>query len=429
MRRVLGWIIVAGIVIAAAWWLMGLPGLVSAKIGDTSLSAPTPVFVLAALALFLVLYVIARLIGGLLRTPQRLRQRRERLQRRNGDAAVTRTLIALAGGDADAAQREAGSSRKLLGDTPQTLLLAAYAGRLAGRDGDADDAFQALAGRTDSAFLGLRGQLQQAIAAEDWPKATDLARRAELANPGAPWLRAERVQLAIRAGSWKEALTLSEPSGPVAALATAASGQESNGSEARRLAKQAWDADPTLAPAAIAYARQLRASGKEARAQEILRSTWSLAPQPDVADYALASAADDLARMRLAETIARVSALDPESSFLLARTALAAGLTGEAQRHALTARELGMNQRRLWLLQAEIAGRMDDAPAQNEALRHAASADPDPVWRCAQCGTAHDQWRPVCDACQTPGRIAWTSGMHASPAALSLPLQSDGVLS
>ncbi len=434
MRRIIGWIVVAAAVIAGAWWLMGLPGRVSAQINDTAFAAPTPVFILIVLALFAVLYTAIRLIAAALHLPGCLRRRGEQSRRRNGDTAVTRTLVALASGDGAAAQREADRSRKLLGDTPQTLLLAAYAGRLSGKTADADAAFQLLAERKDAAFLGYRGLLQKAVADKDWSGAADLARRAEQANPGAPWIREERAQLAIHAGSWREALALSGSSGPIAALATAAAEDEPNRAEARKLAKRAWDTDPALAPAALAYARQLRAAGKEGRAQEVLRGTWARAPHPDIARFALASARDDLTRTRQAEALAKAAPRHFESSFLLARVALDAGLPGEAQRYAEQAREQGMNQRRLWLLQAEIAGQTADVATLGDALRHAANAEPDPVWRCAQCGTAHAAWRPVCDACGTPGRIAWaTDAQEGQVARLghtpeAHTPQSDGVL-
>jgi HemY protein len=104
----------------------------------------------------------------------------------------------------------------------------------------------------------------------------------------------------------------------------------------------------------------------------------------------------------------------PESHLLLARLSLAAGLTGEARRHADAARHAGMNQKRLWLLIADLeAAEHGDT---EDALRHAAMADADPVWRCDTCGAVHASWLPSCPACHTPGRIRW-----GEPARLALP--------
>ena len=407
MRRVLSFLVVAAVIIGFAWWLVGLPGSVSAQIGETTFGAPTSVALLAAIVLFLALYALVRLLAMLVRMPSRTARMRAARDRRRGETALTRTLLALAGGDGEAARREAQRSRSLLGDTPQTLLLAAYAGRQAGQQEEAEAAFRSLADHKDAAFLGLRGLMQQAMGRGDWDEANRLARRAEAANPGVPWLRAERSRLAIRAGSWREALSLAAPGDPVAAIGTAAADAETDAGEARRLAKRAWEADQGFAPAALAYARRLREGGKESRAQEVLRTSWVRAPHPDLADAALETAGDDLTRTRRAEALAAAAAGNPESEILLARVALSVGLLGEAQRHADAARDAGVNQRRVWLLLAEIAERAGNQVGQSDALRRAAAADPDPGWQCDQCGTGHAAWSPTCRHCGATGRIAW----------------------
>ena len=107
----------------------------------------------------------------------------------------------------------------------------------------------------------------------------------------------------------------------------------------------------------------------------------------------------------------------------VARIALEAGLTGEARHQAEAAQAAGLNQRRLWLLLAEIeeeergdteAGRM----VQRDALRRAASADPDPGWTCSVCHTAHPVWQAACPACATPGSLRWGG---SGPVVASVP--------
>ena len=341
-------------------------------------------------------------------------------RRRTGDVALTRTLLALAAGETGDARREASRARRLLGDTPATLLLAAEAGRIAGRDDEAETAFRALADRRDAAFLGLRGLLRQAIEREDWAEATALARQAEAVEPGAAWLRRERFRLAVRAGEWSDALALADADAPKAALATAAAEAESDAGRALRLAKQAWKADPSLSPAALAYATRLRAAGRERRALVVIRHSWAIAPHPDLADFALAPVSDNLQRTQAAQRLTEANPDHAESRLLLARTALEAGLTGEARRHAEAAAATGLNQRRLWLLLAEIAeaeggdsetGRL----AQRDALRRAAAADPDPTWQCDACHTAHASWHPNCPDCFTVGSLRWRTDRVEMP--------------
>jgi HemY protein len=420
MHRVLLACLIGVFVLALAWALASIPGRVSAEIGELTFETRTPVVALGLLLVFAVLYAALRMLGGLIRLPRTLRRRQSVRRRRAGDAAVTRTLLALAAGESAEARREASRARRMLGDTPATLLLAAEAGRIAGRADEAAIAFRSLSERDDAAFLGLRGLLRQAIERGDWAEAAALARKAEGVQPGAAWLRHERGRLAVRAGEWADALALADADAPRAALATAAADAEPDAGRATRLAKEAWQDDPSLAPAALAYATRLRAARRENRALVVIRHSWSISPQPDLAEFALAPISDKLQRMQAAQRLAGVNPEHAESRLLLARTALEAGLTGEARRYAEAANASGLNQRRLWLLLAEIeeaergdteAGRL----AQRDALRRAATADPDPTWRCGACHAVHASWHPSCPDCASVGSLQWRTDLIDAP--------------
>jgi HemY protein len=103
----------------------------------------------------------------------------------------------------------------------------------------------------------------------------------------------------------------------------------------------------------------------------------------------------------------------------LARIALDAGLTGEARHQIESAQAEGHHQRRLCLLLAEIeeqergtteAGRL----AQRDALRQAATAEPDPHWQCTDCHADHTAWHSKCSTCGSVGTIQWLSGAQTS---------------
>lgn len=416
MRRVIALLLFAGLVVGIGWFVAGLPGQVAVGFGPYQFSASVPVTLLLAALVFLILYALLRGIGLTIRLPRRLRRARLMRGRRLGDAAITRALVALAAGDGAAARQAAARARSYLGDQPHTLLLAAQAGHLSGREEEATEAFRLLALRDDAAFLGLRGLLRQAMARGDWIEAAELAKRAETVHPGAVWLRQERAQLALRTGAWRDALQLSGPdAGSVflkPALAAAASEQEPDREEARRLARQAFDNDPTLTAGALAYASRLRESGGDRKALDVLRRAWAANPHPDLAEAYLAGTPDTLARVQAAGKLVKSNPGHLESHFLLARLSLAAGLTGEARRHLDAARDGGTNQRRIWLLLADIAEAEGDTESgradQRQALRGAAQAGPDPAWRCIECGAPQSAWQPVCPQCHTAGRVAWT---------------------
>jgi HemY protein len=427
MARALVILVCAVLAVAAAWGIALLHGHLSFEVGSISVDTSTPVALAVLAALFVALYVVVRLLGVLLRLPRGWRTWRRQRHRARGDGAVTSALVALAAGDGGTARREAARARKLLGDTAQTLLLAAEAARLAEREPEAEAAFRILAARKDAAFLGLRGLFRLAMARQDFPAAAKLAGQAEAARPGGSWLRAERARLAVRTGDWSGALALADTSAPKAALATAAANASTDAGAAMKLAQLAWKADPGLAPAALAYATRLRAAGKERRALAVIRQSWARAPHPDLAAFALAGAGEapagsppaanppagshlgsepptgaPLKQYQAAQRLTEANPDHVESRLLLARTALASGLPGEARRQAEAARAAGLDQRRLWLLLAEIEG---DNDGGRQALQHALVAEPDPIWRCTSCHSTQATWQPVCPACGTVGGL------------------------
>ncbi len=416
MRRVLFFLVASIVVLALAFGLASLPGTVSAEIGSLSLSMRTPIAALALLLLILLAYVLLRLLGLAIHLPRRLRLWRSGRDRARGDRAVTRALLALAAGEPRGAMQESTRARRLLGDTPQTLLLAAESARLAERSDEAEAIFRQLAGLKEGAFLGLRGLFRQAVARGDWAEAARLAREAESAHPGGAWLRRERQRAAIENRDWRTALALAEvPSR--AALAAAAADAEPDPKAALRLAREAVAADPSLAPATLALARRLRAQGREHRAMAVIERAWERMPHPSLAEFALAPVAEKLARATAAQRLAAHNPNHPESRFLLARTALEAGLPGEARRQAESLRASGIGWRRLWLLIAEIAraeASDRESPAEREALRAAATAEPDPAWRCGECGGETPTWQPLCPHCGAAGRLAWEAGPRSS---------------
>ncbi len=422
MRPVLFILVAGAVALAAAWALFGLPGTVSARIGTITIDMATPVALVGLLLVFAILHVTIRLAGAILRLPSSAGSWRRERRRRYGDESVTKALLALAAGAQGDARREAGKARSLLGDTPQTLLLVAEAGRLAGREDEAEQAFRALSSRPDAAFLGFRGLLRQAIAREDWAEAAALARQAETAHPGAKWLREERAHLAIRANHWAEALELADTDSARAALAAASSRVDPDETRAKRLARQALKQDPSLSEAVLAHAEQYRRANQESRAVSVIQDGWKTAPHADLAAFLLRPIEDRLARAQAAQKLVAGNPDHTESHFLLARTALEAGLTGEARHHVDVLRTQGVNQRRVWLLRAAVeeterGDTEEGRAAQRDALQHAAVADPDPGWRCFACNTPAPAWAPACPSCLTAGGLRW--GAAPSIVALS----------
>jgi HemY protein len=415
MLRALKLLLLCVVVVGIAWGLMRLGGVVEVRVGDVYVGLDLPILLLALLILFVVLHGLLTGWRALRRWPSRIRARREATNRDKGEAALTRALVALAAGTADTARLEVRNARRLLGDRPQVLLLAAEAERISGSEEGAAEAFRALAARDDAKFLGLRGLLRQAIQRQDWPEAQRLAREAEAAQPGAAWLREERAALALRTQDWREALALSAPGANRAQLAIAAARQEPDAARAAEYEKQAVQADPGFAPAALAHAARLEAAGAQRKARAVLEQAWATAPNPEIAEAYLHAEADPLERVKLAEALVHPNRTHPESRLLLARTALAGSLTGRARAELEALVQDGSADARAYLLLVELEQvEHGDSPVARTAearwLRAATAAPAEPRWRCDHCGKQHAQWAPVCDGCGTAGSVSWQPG-------------------
>jgi HemY protein len=299
------------------------------------------------------------------------------------------------------------------------LLLVAEAGRLSGREDEAEEAYRALAKQKDARFLGLRGLLRQAVDRRAWSEALVIANQAEAAHPGTVWLRQQRAELALQTENWAEALELIGPDPRRATYYIAAADAEPDPSRSLSYAKQAWKQDQGFVPAALAYASRLRTAGHEKRAQSCIADAWRRNPHPELAQFALALQTDKLACAQAAKRLVAANPTHVESRLLLAQVALAAGLTGEARHQVETAESEGVKQRRLCMLLAEIeeqergeteAGQI----AQRDALRRASGAEPDPHWQCSNCRTDHATWHAKCGTCGSIGTVQWQTGERIS---------------
>jgi len=345
-------------------------------------------------------------IGGLRRAPGQFGAWRGGRRARVGETATHRALAALAAGDAVAARTEAARARKLLGDTPLVLLLTAESARLAGDSAAAKAAFAQLSGDKHLGFVGHHGLLRETVAAGDRQAAQAHAAAAESAYPGSPVVKTQRLELAAGSGDFAAALGLTRAPAQVAALATAAAAKAASPKAALDYARQAVKAVPTLAPAVLALAASLTALGKGRAARRALAAGWKAAPHPDIAAAYLAPITTPLERAQAAQDLAAERPGDPDSELLLAETALAADLPGEARRHAQAALAAGSTD-----------GRAENVIAALEG-RPAAAVMGGRRWSCTACFVPQPGWSATCPACGRIGTLAW----KAPPgSALALP--------
>jgi HemY protein len=398
MRSAIRFIIIAIIFLVVAWWISSIPGTFTAHSGNITVTTSVPFAILALALIAIIATSLLRVLFHLRRAPGGFSDWRGGRRKNLGEIATNRGIVALAAGDAKAAEIEAVRAKKLLGETPLVLLLTAESSRLAGKPDQAKAAFEKLTKHKDMAFLGHRGLVRHHVAAGDHGTADIHAKNAEDSYPGAAWLKTQRFGIAIKQQDFAAALAHTRNPAEIAALATGAAQSTTDNRAALAYAKQAIKADPNLAPATVTYATTLRKLTRNRAAKKILLKGWTTAPHPLIATAYLAHVSAPIERVQAAAELAKAKPGHPESELLLAQTSLEAKLTGEAKRHADNAIAAGLTDRRPYAILAAL-----DEPEAKAALTHAYQ----PTWSCTSCYTEHESWHPACPNCAKPGTLIW----------------------
>jgi HemY protein len=408
MLRAIRFLLIAAILLGLAWAIGNLPGTLVAHAGAYTVATTVPVAIILLAVIVALLVVLLRLLGSVRRAPGGFGNWRSSRRERQGELATERGIVALAAGDAAAASTQAAIARKALGDAPLALLLTAEAARLAGKTEQANAAFEQLTKHKNLAFLGHRGLLRHHLAGGDHEAATSHALAAQDAYPGGTWLKTQRLDLAVKKQDYRAALTLARTPAEIAALATAAANTAAAPADAMRYAKQAMKTAPAFAPAIAGYAAALRRSGRDRAARQALAKGWAAAPHPLLAASWFEKIASPIERAQAAAELAKNAPGHPESELLLAETALAAQLTGEARRHVNAAIQAGLTDKRAFSVLAKLDPGID-------AVTAAANA-PAPRWHCDHCSAETEAWTAICPSCGKAGTLSWTTGGAGLPA-------------
>lgn len=431
MLRILGYIVVIGLLVAGAVWLADRPGHVMIDWLGYRLEASTGVLLVALFVSVVSILVIVRLWDAIWHAPRRMMRARAERRRNAGYRALSKGMVAVAAGDAAEARRQARTAHGMLGEPPLTLLLAAQAAQLNGDDTAAQKYFTAMLDRPEMRFLGLRGLLNQALARGDHEAALDYARRAQQERPDAAWPAQALIGMQVRLGQWSDAAgTINQAIGqkliekPTARRQLAAlfleEARELAASEPTRaleLTRSALKRRPDLVPAIALEASLLQKLGRSREARKLIEQAWA-GSQPGPHSVLAASYAalepdeQPLERARRFETLAAKAPQNRESRLVVAETAMAAGLWGPA-RTALEPvvrdeERSGTPSERVCRLMASLEeGEHGDNIAARRWLSTAARGALDPGWSCSACGTSLSDWHARCPQCDAFDRVEW----------------------
>ncbi|CAA7616387.1 heme biosynthesis protein HemY [Magnetospirillum sp. UT-4] len=434
VRRLLGFVLVLAVLVAAAVWLADRPGAVTIHWLGWRVDTSVPVLIAAILAAVLAVAGVLKAVRAVLAAPGRLLAARRGRRTRDGYRALSDGLAAVAAGDRKAARKLSHRADRLLADQSLTGLLAAQAAELSGDVAEAERRFGAMTARQETAFLGLKGSMELALKRGDRDQALDFARRAWALGQPADGLAATLFQLQARAGQWAEAeATLDEAkkrdclSGAdllhYRALAlherSVLAEAEGRADEALAAAVKAHQADPMLVAAAVRAARLLHRAGKERKAAQAIITTWQAAPHPALVEamVALAPAETPLQRVKRIDRLVKANPDAVDGHVALAEAALAARLWGQARTHlALAVEKRPTAGTYVLLARLEREEGRDEAAAQ-AWLGHVAGAPPEPAWLCSACGKGTDGWAVSCPHCHALDSLDWRQPLLALPPA------------
>lgn len=409
MIRVVIYLLIVGLLAAAAVWLADRPGDVLITWQNYRIETSVMVLALAMAAVAVFTVMLWTIVRAILRSPDTLRFYLRMRRGMRGYHAVSQGLVAVGSGDARAARRFADEAARIAPNEPLTLLLGAQASQLSGDRDAAERTFHAMAARDDTRLLGLHGLYIEAQRRNDGAAAKLYAEDAAAGARAPAWAGLAVFDARCAAGDWLgalERLDRNMKSGLVdrdayrrlRAVLLTARALESDGSDdsdgARSLALEAVKFAPTLVPAAALAGRLLGEAGERRRAARIVEAAWKANPHPDLAEaYAyLQSGASARDRLRRVESLAEATPGSIEGALAVARAAL------DAQEFAVARRVLAplaiAPSQRVAMLMAELEEKEHgDEGRAREWMTRAVRAKPDPAWTAD--GSRSDRWMPV----------------------------------
>ena len=415
MLRALIFFAAAAIAIWGVYILSGVNAPVTLTWGDRIFGPHAPFeAVVAATVLLVIALVFWNFLAWIFwRKPKDIVEGIGRKRREAGYQALTKGLMSLATGDTrEAARQQVRAEARLHEDNPLNRMLSAEIAQKNGDDEAAIAQFEAMSESAETRFLGLQGLYRQARKQGNMGQALAILEDANKAKPGTPWVLDALFRVQSLSGRWegardslnqlqKRKLVDDDQAKHWRAVVDVEASREraanDEGKEALALAKEAYKAHPSFAPAAIQYADMETRYGRNGRADKVIYDVWSSNPHPDLVPiYEKVTSIFD--RKKIYEkfkNLAISNPIHPETKIMMAREAVRMGDFEEAKAQLTALAKLDPDARVCRLMaDIELASGGDRAIAR-DWLARASVAPPDHVWVCRESGAVATQWSPI----------------------------------
>jgi HemY protein len=389
--------------------LSRVAGEASVTIDGTVYAVNLTIAVLGAVAVLLVALGLIWFLRALVRSPWRIARGWRRRSRERGREATSEGLVAIAAGDVRAAERAMQEASRRAPGQPLTRLLQAQTAQLKGDRVAAREIFKDMVEDRATRIAGLRGLYIEADREGEEEAAHQIAEKARLEAPSAPWATRALLRHQTAAADWDGALaTLSGAADgrildkrtarrqrAVILTAKALAKEDGEPDVARQAAQEAHDLAPDLVPAAVVAGRLFARQGDVRRATKILEAAWKSNPHPEVADAYMHVRAGDSAmdRLKRAESLFRMRSLADEGRHAVARAAIDAREFARAREVLVPILTERPTQKALILIAELDEAETGDRGRAREWLARAVRAPRDPAWTAD--GVVLEEWAPV----------------------------------
>lgn len=348
----------------------------------------------------------------------------DRNRERKGFEALSEGLMALASGEGKVAMTKAVKADKYLKKPALTNLLIAQAAEMTGDTRKAEETYRKLVEDEQTRFVGVRGIMNQKLAAGDNETALQLAEKAFALKPKHEETGDVLLRLQAEKNDWRGArktlskklangqlprdvhkrrdavLALSEAKDIIA---------EDSSIEKRESAIEANRLSPDLIPAAVMAANGYIEQDKPRYATRVLKKAWEASPHPDLAASFAAIAPDETppARIKRFAALTRINPDHPETKMLLTELHIANEDFPAARRALGDLVETDPDARSVTLMAAVERGEGASDTVVKGWLARAIAVPRGPQWICNNCQHIHSEWAPICENCSSFDTLEW----------------------
>lgn len=447
--KILLFIGVAAALTIGAGMILETPGEVTLAFAGQEVTLSPLGFLIAALVVLLAAWIILRIVGLLIAVLRFLTGDQtaitryfDRNRERRGFDAISESLLAMASGDGRKAQIKAMQAEKLLSRPDLTRLLNAQTAEMNGNIDRAQTYYRDMLTDDSTRFVGIQGLLRQKLAQGDTDTALKLAEKAFALKPrhegtldtlfglqaqSRDWAGARKTLAAkVRAASLPKDVGRRREAVLSLADARAALAADDR-AKARESAYAANKLSPTFVPAAALAAELHAAAGEGRQAARIVKKAWAETPHPDLAAAFATIAPEEKTdeRIKRFQPLLKIRADDPETRMVAAELALSAEDFPGARRALGNLAETHPTTRSLALMAAIERGEGAPDSVVRGWLAKALEAPRGETWICEVCKTAHGQWSPICENCDSFDTLSWEMppvGEDTGSTAAMLPL-------